>query len=148
MCSGKLETIDNGERIQIKGSHNGFKKIGVTHIRSYTFDKVSDLITIDDEIIVEDKKPHVYELPIHLHPEIECTQLSQNKFCITHTNNRKVNISMDERLNSNLITGSKDPLLGWYSPSFLQKLPTTVIYSKIELAGNFTMKTEISIESH
>ena len=143
----KWETIDTEESIQLKGSHTGYKKIGVTHIRSYTFDKVRDCITIEDEIIAKGNKPHVYELPLHLHPEIDCRQASHNEFVITHPKKRMVKILLDERLQSHVVSGSKEPILGWYSPSFLQKQPTSVIYSKIELAGSFNLKTEIRIKS-
>ncbi|NND80630.1 MAG: alginate lyase family protein [Maribacter sp.] len=141
----KLEVIDDEIMIKIKGSHNGYNKLGVKHLRSYTFDKMNDIIKIDDEILVNDNRPHVYELPLHLHPEIDCKQLSQNEFSISHTGKRKVTIVLDDQLNSTLVSGSKDPLLGWYSPSFLQKQPTSVIYCKMETTGSFSLKTEIRI---
>ncbi len=144
--SAKLLAIhEDLYKIEIKGSHNGYENIGVTHIRNYTFDKEKDCITILDELIVKDDGLHRYELPLHLHPTINLLQLSPNEFEICHPGKRVVHILVDKRLTSTIVKGSKKPLLGWYSPSFLQKKATSVIYNTIETAGSFTLKTEIFV---
>jgi len=140
-----LETKEDEQEITIKGAHDGYEKLGVTHFRSYTFNKIEDIITIWDEFLVTDQKLHVYELPIHLHPEIEWNQQANNEFEIKRSDKRKVTISLDSRLKSSVVNGQEEPLLGWYSPSFLKKEPTSVIYSKVEVEGSFSLKTELKI---
>ncbi len=147
--SAKLLYLDdkNKNKIELKGRHNGYEKLGITHIRSYTFDKEKDLITILDEISSEADTIHRYEVPIHLHPNIELSQLSAHQFEICHPGHRTVRIVIDENLTSTLVNGAENPILGWYSPSFLRKQPTTVIYSTIEAKGNFKLKTKIAVIS-
>lgn len=52
-------------------------------------------------------------------------------------------LKLDESLQPRLIRGGEEPILGWYSPSFLQKEPTTTIYSRLEKAGSFQLTTII-----
>ena len=147
--SSKLLNVqDDQNKIEIKGGHNGYENIGVQHIRSYTFDKEKDRIVVIDEIVVENDSPHYYELPFHLHPTIEVMQFSPQGFEIYYPGERVVKIEMDEKLNSKVVTGSKEPLLGWYSPSFLKKEATSVIYNTIETSGSFTLKTELWVKSN
>lgn len=143
----QLEVLENTEVVTVKGSHTGYNKLGVTHIRSYTFNKVTDSILIHDEIITTDNKMHTYEIPLHLHPEISCTQIETNVYNIKHSTKRNVTITIDTCLNTEIVRGAKKPLLGWYSPSFLQKRATSVIYSKIERQGSFSLTTELKINS-
>ncbi|MFS4493389.1 alginate lyase family protein [Maribacter sp. 2308TA10-17] len=140
-----LAVEDNPQETKIQGSHNGYNQIGISHTRNYRFDKQKDCIIIHDIITSNDVKSHLYELPLHLHPEIELSQLTENEYTIKQVGKRTVTIILDERLKSEVVTGSEDPIMGWYSPSFLQKEPTSVIYSKIELEGSFELKTEIHI---
>jgi len=140
-----LEVSDTKEAIKIQGSHTGYEKIGVKHNRTYQFDKVNDTIIIHDQIVAADQKVHTYELPLHLHPQIRISQEQENQFSISRHHKRSVQLKLDKQLKTTIIRGSENPILGWYSPSFLQKEPTSVIYSTLERAGSFELKTEIHI---
>ena len=140
-----LEVSDSKEEIKIKGSHTGYEKIGVKHTRMYHFDKMNDKIIIHDKIEASDQKVHTYEIPLHLHPKILITKKAENHFIIAQPDKRKVSLFLDEQLQTTVVKGSENPILGWYSPSFLQKEPTSVIYSTIDRAGSFELKTEIQI---
>jgi hypothetical protein len=141
------ELIDQKNITKIRGSHNGYQKRGITHTRSFTFDKLNEIITIDDEIISKNSTLHTYEFPLHLHPEIKLSQLSKNEFKLSSPGKRNVVVQLDEKLNLTIVHGSKAPILGWYSPSFLKKQPTSVIYSTLETRGNFKLQTLLSIKS-
>lgn len=142
-----LEVKDNKDKIKLKGSHNGYQKRGITHKRCYTFDKLNEIITIDDEITSKDDTLHNYEFPLHLHPDIKLSQLSQNEFEIYYPSKRSVRVILDEKFSSSVVHGSKEPLLGWFSPSFLQKKPTSVIYNTLAAAGNIKLQTSFYIHS-
>ncbi|WP_148560701.1 alginate lyase family protein [Zobellia galactanivorans] len=141
-----LEVKDTPEEIVLKGSHNGYAQQGVQHIRTYTIDKKDDSILIVDELNTENNEPHTYEYPLHLHPDIQIEQVGANQFTIEHHGERKVSVLLDKRLSPEIVRGSKSPLLGWFSPSFLQKQPTSVIYSKIEVSGNLQLTTKINVQ--
>ena len=138
-----LQVEDTARETILKGSHNGYERIGVKHVRTYTFDKLEDRITIHDQLSTQEDQTHSYEYPLHFHPEIVINPLSPNKFSISHPKKRSVVIELDERLTPSLVKGAEKPLLGWFSPSFLQKQPTSVLYSKLEVKGNIELETTI-----
>lgn len=142
-----LEVEETEKHIFLKGSHNGYEQLGVEHVRSYTFDKVNESIVIIDDITAKDDEPHTYEYPLHLHPTISANQSSSNEFIIQHPEGRKVSITLDKILKPEIIRGSENPILGWYSRSFLQKEPTSVIYCSAGIKGSFQLKTEIHVLS-
>jgi len=136
---------DDGEKMIIRGSHDAYTPIGVTHTRTYHFYKDKDKVVIMDHI--EADGPHVYEIPFHLHPEILAEEAGAGEFVLSHPTGRKVMLKLDEALEPRLVKGSESPLLGWYSPSFLQKQPTTTIYSRLEKAGSFQLATTIEAQN-
>jgi len=139
------EVVELDDCVKIKGGHNGYESIGVEHIRCYTYDKVRDIITIDDEIIASNDTLHNYEIPMHLHPDIKLKQLTSNEFKLSYPGKRDVIILVDKKLNTTIVNGAKSPLLGWYSPSFLQKQPTSVIYAILSSNTSFKLQTVIKI---
>lgn len=140
-----LEVRESMEEVVLKGSHTGYEHLGVQHLRTYIFDKKDESITIIDDLQVANEETHVYEYPLHLHPDITVQQEGPNRFTVAHPGERTVTVLLDESLKAEVVRGSKSPLLGWYSPSFLQKQPTSVIYSRIELAGNCQLTTKINV---
>lgn len=143
-----LQAVDDPNTTKLKGCHDGYLKSGVQHIRSYLFDKELDIITIVDELIPEDNREHTYEMPIHLHPNIQLSQVSGSAFVLFQEGKRKVRLQLDTQLNTTISCGSMDPILGWYSPSFLQKQPTSVIYSTLKASGVVKLTTELQIQTH
>ncbi|MDB2606198.1 heparinase II/III family protein [Zobellia sp.] len=138
-----LEVKDTAKETLLRGSHNGYEKIGVQHTRTYRFNKLENSITIHDKLNTQDNQIHSYEYPLHFHPEIVLKQLSVGKFSISHPEKRSVVIELDKRLTPSVVKGAENPLLGWFSPSFLQKQPTSVLYSKLEIKGNIELETTI-----
>ncbi|MCB9290588.1 MAG: alginate lyase family protein [Lewinellaceae bacterium] len=132
---------EDEQKVIVKGSHDGYAALGVTHTRAYEFDKKTGAITITDNL--ESDGHHIYEIPFHLHPEIRAEQVSPGEFALSPSGGREVRLRLDESLQPRLIRGAEEPILGWYSPSFLQKEPTTVIYSRFEKEGNFQLTTII-----
>ncbi|MGS0525498.1 alginate lyase family protein [Zobellia nedashkovskayae] len=84
-----LQVEDTTRETILKGSHNGYEKLGVKHIRTYTFDKLEDRITIHDKLSASDDQIHSYEYPLHFHPEIVINTLSPSKFSISHPKKKK-----------------------------------------------------------
>ena len=140
-----LQFDDTPEKVFIKGSHDGYKKIGVAHIRSITFDKASELITIRDELKSSGTMEHKYEFPLHLHPDILLSELGRNDFEMQYPGKRTVRVCLDNKLTSRIVHGSKNPILGWFSPSFLQKQPTTVIYNSLMASGDIELESRFYI---
>lgn len=138
---------DNEDEAIVRAGHSGYAHLGVTHKRTYQFLKRQDLVVITDEIIADDSKMHVYEIPFHFHPQIEIGASSPRKFALKHPGARRVELQLDDQLEPRLVKGSKEPILGWYSGSFLKKEPTHCLYSRLEKAGSFQLVTKIKIIS-
>ena len=48
-------------------------------------------------------------------------------------------------MQTELVKGSTEPILGWYSPSFQIKEPTKVVYNSCELKSTTTLSTVIKV---
>ncbi len=130
----------------ISASHNGYQNLGVIHHRTYKFEKNLNRLEIIDKIISTDDSLHVYEIPFHLNPRIKAIPQTKNTYALSCMGHQEIRINLDPKTKPRLVKGSKEPILGWYSDAFLNKIPTTTIYSKIEQKGSFTLKTIIEIE--
>jgi hypothetical protein len=116
----------------VSAFHSGYKKIGCTHTRTINFDRVNDVFNISDQIETSSKK-HVIIQPLHLHPDVEIENIDTHEFFLKNTKGgRRVKIKYDERLQINVVRGQFEPILGWYSKSFLAKEPTSVIIGKLQ----------------
>nr|MBA2563590.1 heparinase II/III-family protein [Chitinophagaceae bacterium] len=111
----------------VSAEHTGFKKMGCTHQRTVQFIKGKESFLITDRIGVNNKAHNIIQ-PWHLHPEVEINKINDHQYLLKHKNSpRSVKISLDSKLSFQLVYGQLEPILGWYSTSFLKKEPTTVI---------------------
>ncbi len=141
-----IECTENNDFTYVKATHTGYDSIGVQHIRSYFFDKIKNEIKIVDEFITTKNSEHEYEIPFHLHPNIKVTNPTDQRLILQHPQcNRQLEIQLDPIYFPQFIRGSTQPILGWNSPSFLQKEPTTTIYTKLIKQGSFTITTLLKI---
>lgn len=138
-----LET--NDEYDLVEASHNGYEQIGVLHKRKVYFDKVKLIFEITDTVTITDEKKHTIEIPFHLHPDCKVNSDQENRYIVKRNGARSIKIETDPQLESNIVEGNKDPVLGWYSKSFLQKTPIKVIYCTGESKKTLVLKTTIKI---
>ncbi|WPP51361.1 alginate lyase family protein [Catalinimonas niigatensis] len=129
----------------IYASHNGYKKLGVMHHRKLQFDKEMDQLIVTDELLLKRSNQHQIEMPLHLHPSVSVEQLNSHHFLLMHPKARKVELYLPEALTCEVIKGSTKPILGWYSPSFQIKEPTSVIYCKCKIRSTSEFTTQIII---
>ncbi len=127
----------------VVGTYNEFSD--VQHIRSFTFDKGNDEITILDEILIRDNKIHKVFLPFHLHPKVIVKRKNEFSYELSNDQGVKVGLDLDKKINWDTICGGLDPLLGWYSESFMKKEPTSVICGEICCQKNIKIITKIKI---
>ncbi len=131
----------------IKATHDGYLRIGTRHIREITFDKAGNEFHIVDTIIVEKATKVQIEIPFHMHPSVKVSQISENKFLISHDKIRNTEFVVDGKLRPAIISGETTPqILGWFSGSFLKKEATNVIYCKTQIEHTETFKFIIKIK--
>lgn len=142
-----IDVQQNNEIEIVKASHTGYKK--VSHTRTIAFVKDEDTFIITDEIKNNDGKEHDINILFHLHPDIIITHLEKNEVLLTHPSGIKLTIAL-EQLKSDLkvVKGQNDPLLGWYSESFMQKEPTSVVFFNKKTKSSIKAITKIKINEY
>jgi hypothetical protein len=142
-----LEVASNLSNETVSAFHSGYKKIGCTHTRTISFDQLTDTFSIKDLVETGSKK-HTLLQPFHLHPDVEIERIDDHTFYLKNEKGgRKVKIKCDEGMQINIVRGQTDTILGWYSPSFLAKQPTSVIIGKLKTdrLGPTILNTELEI---
>jgi len=132
---GNLETAT--------AAHSGYKN--VLHIREIIFDRQQNSFTIKDDIKVSDNENHKIIIPFHLHPEIALLTQTEQRYTLSHQSGILVTLETDKKLVTSMVCGNKEPILGWYSSSFMQKCPTNVIISEIITNKDITLISNIII---
>lgn len=142
-----LKAEQNNDNELVSASHNGYKNIGCCHTRTLNFERNKNEFKIVDEIDVNNE-PHEIFQPWHLHPSVEIEFVNNHTFILKHKNSeRKIKMNFDRKMSFQIITGQLKPLLGWHSPSFMQKEATSVILGKIhtKISQKFQLTTIIEI---
>ena len=129
----------------IVAEHDGYQKMGLTHRRSLLFDKVTDKITITDNLSGKPSQEYFLESPLHLHPEVQVEPTGSNQFTIKHAEARTIVVKFGSNIKAEIIHGQTDPILGWYSPSFRVKEPTSVLYMNLKFRGTIELTTNIEV---
>lgn len=129
----------------VSATHNGYEKLGVTHQREVVLDKKREKLIITDQIFVKNKRQHLLEIPLHLHPAVAVEQADNHNFILKAQGARHVHLKTDHALEVTLVKGQTQPILGWFSPSFQIKEPATVIYGKVLIEKTTTFVTEITV---
>lgn len=129
----------------IVAEHDGYRKLGVTHRRTFSFDKQSEVLTITDDLKVNRSREYLVEFPLHLHPLVQVAAKEDGCYLLSHEKARRVEVKMDISLQTEVVQGQTDPILGWYSPSFRIKEPTVVLYAKRTFNRSIQLITYISV---
>lgn len=111
----------------VTGSHNGYRQKQIMHSRTVRFDKTTDQLILSDTIQGEKAGYHI-AMPFHLHPDIQVKQTAANCYRLSHpATKRVVDIQMDRMLQVHRMQANEQGPQGWYSPSFMQKQPSSFL---------------------
>jgi hypothetical protein len=130
--------------------HYGYRVLDppVTHRRTAEFHGKQRIIEITDEVDGVGR-PSV-RLAFHLGPVVEANL----EGCILtlrwrNQDNGKATATMTlpSSLNWSLIRGASDPVLGWYSPAFGQKVPATDVIGVGFATAGRPLRTRLAFES-
>src|SRR6185437_8284662 len=123
-----LEASPDGDEARWVAEHDGYRTLHppVTHRRTVEFHGEQRLIEVTDEIDTTGN-PAV-RLAFHLGPAVE----AQLDGCIltlrwsgADGGQATATMTLPSSLGWSLVRGAEDPVLGWYSPAFGQKVPAT-----------------------
>ncbi len=130
----------------IVAEHNGYQKLGLTHRRHLVFDKKSGQITVTDTLTSKSAQEYTLEFPLHLHPEVQIKDNGDNQFHLQRPLARTLEVQFDAALQVQEVRGQTEPILGWYSPSFRIKEPTSVLYGKMTFSGKLILTTQLLVK--
>jgi hypothetical protein len=112
------------------------------------FNRPESSFTVNDEIIIPDGNSRECILLYHLHPDIKVEEVSANVFSLVHQTGIRLSVSLENFPACSIINGRVNPPLGWYSDSFMQKVPTNVLYAKKTINNSFKSVTKILIHEY
>ncbi len=127
------ETYKNGAKLV--AFHDGYKKIGVIHQR--TFELKNEKLIISDEI--QGNGNHKVEIIFHLHPNCIVSENDNNTIIVSNSS-KKLKIDFPRSMEIIIESGEKNS--GWYSPKFGVKTIATTITG----CANALLPTIFSIE--
>jgi hypothetical protein len=119
-----LGMSEQGDEFLVKANHNGYSRLKekVWHERLILFANKTDFL-IKDSFYGEGM--HKFELNYHLHPDALLTK--NEDWWLISINGVELFLKLTDEPDFILVSGQKDPLLGWYSPSYGIKIKSGVL---------------------
>lgn len=128
----------------VKATHSGYKK--VSHNRTIEFVKEDNYFIVTDDLINKDGKIHDINVLFHLHPDITISHPDAGSFLLEHPSGIKLSLELDPiSFELKITKGQTEPLLGWYSESFMKKEPTTTISYNRKIKSSIRVITIIKV---
>jgi hypothetical protein len=145
-----LEAAPDGNAGRWVAEHYGYRKLdpAVTHRRMVEFDGKQRRIDITDEIDGASRLP--VRLAFHLGPTV-AADLDGSTLVLRwpDRDGREATAMMNlpSSLGWSLVRGSSDPVLGWYSPAFGQKVPATDVIGVGSASMAAPLRTRLAFSS-
>ncbi|MHC4627851.1 MAG: heparinase II/III family protein [Planctomycetota bacterium] len=132
----------DASRDRVVGWHDGYRRLHdpVVHRRSIELDKNSEVVKIDD--VLEGESSHQIAVHFHLAPQCRIDRLDQTRWLIT-SNGKTVELVTDDKLNCKVFSGSEEPIVGWASSTYEQKVPTNTLACEGAFEGRQSFRTLI-----
>ncbi len=142
-----LESSPDGDEARWVAEHYGYRTVHppVTHRRSVEFHGKQRLIEITDEIDGADRP--AIRLAFHLGPAVEASLdgcILALRWQDRERGQATATMTLPSSLDWSLIRGSSDPVLGWFSPSFGQKVPATDVIGVGLAAAGSPLRTRLA----
>jgi uncharacterized heparinase superfamily protein len=142
-----LEKKADNKVVKVKAQHDGYKNLGVNHLREIIFEKSKNLIWINDTIECQKSGFNFIEIPFHFHPKTFVKQNNPINFQASDENENLLNLIIDKKLKTKMVKGQIIPqILGWYSESDDKKDPCTTIYCTAMIEQTVTFQSILLIK--
>lgn len=129
------------------GHHTGYSRLdpALRHDRDVELDTVGRTLTVTDTVTSSTR--HGLRLAWHLGPEVQVTVRdgeAELVWCAGPVE-RRATLRLPEQLVWSAHRGETDPVLGWYSPRFGVRVPTTTLVGAGSWAGELTLQTVLDL---
>lgn len=126
------------------GWHDGYMRLPdpVKHLRRIVFDKAARRAMIDDTLEMAGE----HEISLFFHGSERCeADLTADGFVLRQAG-RSVSVTLPsvEGASTRIFRGSTDPICGWVSRSFDEKLVAPTIEWRARILGNVVLRTQIA----
>jgi hypothetical protein len=142
-----LESSPDGDEGRWVAEHDGYRTFDppVRHRRTVDFHGGKRVIDITDEIVAARRSP--VRLAFHLGPAVEADLdgcVLTLRWQDRDGGEAAATMDLPSTLAWSLIRGQVDPVLGWYSPSFGQKIPATDVIGVGSAVTGSPLRTRLS----
>ena len=141
MLGHSFPTRRSSDQAEITVAHDGYRRLEAraTHFRRFALDRRALLLSLTDWI--ETAGPVAVRLAFHLHPAVAVT-LAGHQARLYWTGGAAV-IDLPEKLSWACYRGQEQPPLGWFSPAFGEKMPTSVLIGSGEMSQGERLETRL-----
>lgn len=124
--------------------HTGYTRLdpALRHERTVTLDRISRNLSIRD--VLSCRAPHTFRLAFHLGPELD-VRLDGHVAELSWIRRGKTQVA-EMRLPALRWTahrGEPDPILGWYSPRFGEKVPITTLLGSGSITSTLELRSDL-----
>lgn len=145
MWSSKAENklVEYTSLVKVKGSQDGYKSLkdSVIHEREVNYLKDKMVWEVEDHIICKGK--HSIELFFHIHPD--CRVESNESELKIYFNKGYCIFEKDETVELQIYKGEEEIPIGWYSPAYDLKVPTSALRLYKEIEGSTKVVTKFTV---
>lgn len=138
----KCRTLDVGENF-VEATHDGYRSEGVEHKRKVVYNRENDEFVVSDTLTSPNGAS--VEIPFHLHPSANVFKVDNGSFKISVPGARSVLLTPDSKLEYVVARGEENPVAGWYSEHFGEKVESSVLYAKMQIQDAAVFETKIRI---
>jgi len=126
----------------VEGHHDGYKSVGLIHRRRIEFSSQRKRITITDQF--DGSATHDFRIFFHFAPDISVLRMENGGWLVTKSgSNLRMVFEADEAFNWDVVRGSEQPLLGWYSSALGKKVPSTTLVGRC--VASIPLRTVVGI---
>ncbi|MDE2352077.1 MAG: alginate lyase family protein [Alphaproteobacteria bacterium] len=138
--------MDEGAPVAtVEGEHDGYvKSLRARHRRRLTLNRNAGQLVIEDHVTCASDVS--CNLLFHLHPDVQC-ELLDNVVTLRWTadmTKRYLQIALPAALSWKAVSGSTDPILGWYSGAYDSKVPSITLIGKGEIRETAILCTTVT----
>jgi hypothetical protein len=142
-----LESSPDGDEGRWVAEHYGYRTLDppVTHRRTVEVVGKQGLIEITDEIDGAGHPP--VRLAFHVGPAVEANLdgcILTLRWQDRDGGDAEATVTLPSSLDWSLIRGARDPVLGWYSPAFGQKVPATDVIGVGSATAGSPLRTRLA----
>ena len=140
--------LDSGPEAVWCAAHDGYRRLtpNAHHQRSVRLMRGTGKVLIED--LIQNTGKNECRVAFHLGPQIDCylngtvAQLSWG----SDDHRRRATMRLPDALSWKAVSGQAEPPVGWYSPSFGEKIPITTLVGSGTAAGRLRLTTELRID--